>query len=155
MRRNTHTYMSWVTPSTDTQGHTSSGHTKVLQHTGRMDKGLQVCPEGHTPMCTHTHTHTHIHTRVCVQGPIGALGRPYSFKSRQESPSWLSVRWWCFRPYGQRRTWAPSSGEPSTALRRGRGAQNGPRAHRFTEAWGEPAACQSAASPPIVEAVAE
>ena len=44
-----------------------------------MDKGLQVCLEGHTPMCTHTrtHTHTHTHTRVCAgahkspgQGPI-------------------------------------------------------------------------------------
>ena len=84
-----------------------------------MDKGLQVCPEGHTPMCTHTHTHTH--TRV--QGPIGALGKALFFEEQAGKPKlalcWMVVfqaKWAEASP-----TWAPSSGEPSTALSRERG----------------------------------
>lgn len=45
-----------------------------------MDKGLQVCPEGHTPMCTH------IHTQTRVQGPIGALGKALFFQEQAGKP---------------------------------------------------------------------
>ena len=147
--KHTHIHVMGNTKHRHAGTHKFRPHEGASAHRGEWTRACRYAQRD-TLLCVPTHTHTH----TCVQGPIGALGRPYSFKSRQESPSWLSVRWWCFRPYGQRRMWAPSSGEPSTALRRGRGAQNGPRAHRFTEARGEPAACQSAASP-IVEAVAE
>lgn len=99
------------------------------------------------PRGTHSYvcSHTHIHTRV--QGPIGALGKALFFQEQAGKPK-LALCWMVVFQAIQAEaspTWAPSSGEPSTALSRGRGTQNGPLAHRFTEAQGEhiclPASC--------------
>lgn len=72
-------------------------------------------------MCTLKYTHTHTHTRV--QGPIGALGKALFFEEQAGKPKlalcWMVVfqaKWAEASP-----TWAPSSGEPSTALSRERG----------------------------------
>ena len=73
MRTNTHTYISRVTPSTDMQGHTSSGHTKVLQHTrGEWTRACRYAQRD-TLLCVHTHTHTNTCAgahRSPGQGPI-------------------------------------------------------------------------------------
>ena len=69
----------------------------------------------------YTHTHTHIHTRV--QGPIGALGKALFFQEQAGKPK-LALCWvvvfQAIRAEASPR-WAPSSGEPSTALSRERG----------------------------------
>lgn len=97
MRTNTHTYISRVTPSTDMQGHTSSGHLRCFSKC-RVE---WIRPAG-MPRGTHSHVYTHTHTNTCAGAHRSLWGKALFFQEQAGKPK-LALCWMVVvRPYGQR-----------------------------------------------------
>lgn len=92
----THMYISRVKPGTGTQGYTSLGHTKALQHTRVEWTSAYRCAQRDTVLCVPAHAHTQAHREGTAREK--SWPRPTPFRTGRKA-NWLRTGWWCIRQW--------------------------------------------------------